>query len=65
MDWSDPGGSLRAMLDWAFALGKPLALGLLALGLSLAVLGYFAVRLGWRVYVVLAWRARARRRRAR
>jgi uncharacterized protein (DUF2062 family) len=65
MNWSDPGGSLREMLDWTFALGKPLAVGLLALGLSLAVLGYFSVRLGWRVYVVLAWRARARRRRAR
>lgn len=63
MNWSDPGGSLRGMLDWMFALGKPLAVGLLALGLSLAVLGYFAVRLGWRAYVVLAWRARAKRRR--
>ena len=62
MDWAAPGASLHAMLEWMFALGKPLAVGLLALGLSLAALGYVAVRLGWRAYVVLAWRARAKRR---
>jgi uncharacterized protein (DUF2062 family) len=45
------------------ALGKPLALGLLALACTLAVLGYVAVQVAWRAYVVLAWRARARRRR--
>jgi uncharacterized protein (DUF2062 family) len=62
MDWAAPGASLHAMLEWMFALGKPLAIGLLALGLSLAALGYVAVLLGWRAYVVLAWRARAKRR---
>jgi len=44
------------------ALGKPLAVGLLALGLTFAAIGYAAVRLGWRAWVVSAWRARARRR---
>ena len=33
-----------------------------ALALTLAAIGYFAVRLGWRCWVVAAWRARARRR---
>jgi uncharacterized protein (DUF2062 family) len=65
MDWSAPLASLNGALDWMFALGKPLAVGLAALGLSLAALGYVAVRLGWRAYVVLAWRARAKRRRSR
>ena len=64
MDWTDLGGSLRGLGDWIMALGKPLALGLLALGLTLAAIGYVAVRLGWRAWVVTAWRARARRRRA-
>ena len=37
----------------------------LGFSLTLAALGYFAVQLGWRAYVILAWRARARRRLAR
>jgi uncharacterized protein (DUF2062 family) len=43
-------------------LGKPLAIGLVALGVTLAAAGYVVTRLGWRAYVVLAWRSRARRR---
>ena len=61
-DWSDIPGSLRALGEWMLALGKPLALGLLALGLTLAAIGYLATRLGWRAWVVAQWRARARRR---
>lgn len=64
MDWSDWVGSMQALVDWALALGKPLAIGLVALALTLALLGYVAVQVGWRVYVRLAWRARARRRAA-
>jgi uncharacterized protein len=47
-------------MHWAelFALGKPLALGLLALALTLAVVGYAAVDLAWRYYIVRAWRRR-------
>ena len=62
MDWAHLLDSMGALLDWTLALGKPLALGLPALALTLAALGYGAVQIGWRVYVVLAWRARARRR---
>ena len=65
MDWSDWPGSMRGMLDWMLALGKPLALGLVALALTLAAIGYLAVRIGWRVYVTAAWRSRARRRKPR
>ena len=51
-------------LDTLLALGKPLVVGLLALASTLAVLGYVAVRLAWRAWVVAAWRARAQRRQA-
>ena len=52
-----------ALGDWMVALGKPLAVGLVALASTLAVIGYVAVQIGWRMYVVSAWRSRARRRR--
>ena len=58
MNWSDWAGSLRGLAQWCLAMGKPLALGLVALALTLAAVGYIATRLGWRLYVVLAWRAR-------
>jgi len=64
-NWSDWGGSFRELMQWAISLGPPLGVGLVALALTLATVGYFAVQLGWRAYVVLAWRARARRRLAR
>ena len=61
-DWANFGESMSGLGAWALSLGKPLAIGLLALGCTLAVLGYAAVQIAWRVYVVSAWRARARRR---
>lgn len=61
-DWSNFGESMSGLFDWMLSLGKPLALGLVALGCTLALVGYVAVQIGWRTYVVLAWRARARRR---
>ena len=61
-DWGDIPGSLRALGDWMMALGKPLGVGLIALGLTLAVIGYAVTRMGWRALVVAQWRARARRR---
>ncbi len=62
-DWAHWIDSLQRLAHWTLSLGKPLAVGLPALALTLAAAGYFAVQLGWRLYVVLAWRARARRRR--
>ena len=60
--WID---SCEAMLRWMISLGQPLAIGLVALALTLALVGFFAVQWGWRLYVTLAWRARARHRAAR
>jgi uncharacterized protein (DUF2062 family) len=62
MDWGNMGASMEALGAWMMGLGKPLLIGIPALGLTLAVLGYFIVELAWRAYVVLAWRARKRRR---
>ena len=63
-DWAHWIDSTEALLEWMFALVKPLAVGLAALALTLALLGYIAVQLGWRSYVILAWRARKKRRSA-
>lgn len=62
-DWAHWIDSLQALAEWTYALGKPLAVGLPALALTLAAAGYCAVQIAWRIYVVLAWRARGRRRR--
>jgi uncharacterized protein len=50
---------LSALWAWMLGLGKPLAIGLVALALTLALLGYFAAALAWRLHVVRAWRRRA------
>ena len=62
MDWSNFAESMSAFGGWLLSLGKPLALGLVALGCTLALIGYITVQVVWRVYVVSAWRTRARRR---
>jgi len=62
MEWSHLGTSFHAFLDWALSLGTPLAVGLFALALILAALGYACVQLGWRAYVIRAWRRRRQRR---
>jgi len=61
-DWANIGASLREFVHWTMALGKPLVIGLVALAATLAVAGYLVTEFGWRAYVVLAWRARARKR---
>lgn len=61
-DWAHWIDSAQALIHWMIALGKPLAIGLAALALTLAIAGYFAVQLAWRVYVILAWRSRRNRR---
>lgn len=64
-DWADQGLSawVGQIIDWMAGLGKPLALGLVVLASTLAVVGYFAVRAAWRLYLVRAWRTRGLRRR--
>jgi hypothetical protein len=49
--------------SWLTMLGKPLLIGLPLLAIGLSIVGYFAVRVAWRVAVVLRWRARGRRAR--
>ena len=61
-DWAHSLDSMLALARWAIALGPPLALGLVALALTLAAAGYFAVQFAWRAYVIHAWRARRKRR---
>jgi uncharacterized protein (DUF2062 family) len=61
LEWS---WSVPALWHWMMSLGKPLGIGVLALALTLAVLGYFVTGLAWRLYVVTAWRRRAARRRS-
>lgn len=53
---------VRALAEWMVALGRPLAVGLVLLASLLAVAGYAAARLAWRVHLVRAWRARTARR---
>jgi len=61
-DWAHWLDSLQGLAHWTLSLGKPLAVGLPALALTLAAAGYCAVQIAWRAYVVLAWRRRARQR---
>lgn len=58
LPWSE---WLPALFDWMATLGKPLAVGLPLLGLTLAVSGYLLVDNAWKLYVRLAWRKRGRR----
>ncbi|OFZ85856.1 MAG: hypothetical protein A2V78_02150 [Betaproteobacteria bacterium RBG_16_64_18] len=62
MDWSHLGVWLETFAHWMLSLGKPLGIGLVALALALAALGYLLVQLAWRAYVIRAWRRRAQRR---
>ncbi len=62
LEWSRPRASLEAFMGWALSMGTPLAVGLLALALALAALGYACVQVGWRAYVIRAWRKRRQRR---
>ena len=61
-DWAHWIDSTQSFILWVASLGKPFALGLPALAVTLAALGYGLARGGWRAHVVLRWRARARRR---
>lgn len=60
MSWSN---WYIVLLDWVVSLGKPFAVGLPLLAISLAIAGYFTVRVLWYSMVVWEWRKRAARRR--
>ncbi|MFA6921033.1 MAG: DUF2062 domain-containing protein [Gallionella sp.] len=59
LHWQNLGGELWG---WMAQLGRPLLIGLPLLAVVLAIAGYVAVRLIWRIAVILKWRARQRRR---
>ncbi len=48
--------------EWAASLGKPFAVGLPLLAISLAIAGYFIARVLWYAMVAWEWRRRAARR---
>lgn len=60
------GGAWQAYLpslwDWLLGLGETFLIGSLVLGLSLALLGYGAVQLAWRLYILAYLRRRRQRR---
>lgn len=55
---------INELVNWLVVLGKPFLLGLPLLAVIFAVAGYAAVRLAWRIAVVVQWRARKRHRQA-
>lgn len=61
-DFAHMADSFSALWQWMTSLGWPLALGLAALGLLLAVIGYVVVWYGWSWMLVRAWRRRQRSR---
>ncbi len=61
MSW---GNWIAVLSDWFVALGKPFAIGLPLLAITLAIGSYFAVRLLWRCMVVWEWSRRSARRAA-
>ncbi len=65
IEWTHLWSWLQAFGAWMLSLGRPLALGLFALALTLALAGYLLARVAWRVQVTLAWRSRARARAAK
>ncbi|MEO8343267.1 MAG: DUF2062 domain-containing protein [Gallionella sp.] len=55
------GNWLSDFWGWLKTLGKPLLIGLPLLAIGLAIIGYFAVRLAWRVGVIVQWQRRKKR----
>ena len=47
--------------SWLTMLGEPFMIGLPLLAVSLAIIGYFAVRVMWRMAVIWKWRTRRQR----
>jgi len=51
-------GWTMELWEWLRMLGKPLLVGLPLFAVLLAIIGYVAVRVAWRLAVVRKWRAR-------
>lgn len=55
VSWHD---GIAPIWAWLMALGKPLLIGLPILAIGLSVIGYIAVRVAWRVFVLWKWHSR-------
>jgi len=55
---------MSELWGWVVMLGEPFLIGLPLLALSLAFVGYFAVRVAWRAVVIWKWHRRKQRRTA-
>lgn len=53
---------IPAMFDWMLSLGKPLAVGLPLLAITLAAIGYLLVDNAWKIYVRFTWYRRRQQR---
>jgi uncharacterized protein (DUF2062 family) len=53
-------GAFTQVWAWLMAMGKPLLIGLPLLAIGLAVIGYVAIRLFWRLFVLWKWHQRNR-----
>lgn len=62
-DVSAIGPWLTASIAWLGHLGLPLVVGVTLLATVFAVVGYFGVRVAWRIWLVRAWHRRGLRRR--
>jgi hypothetical protein len=58
-DWLD---YLPRLWEWLLGLGETYVIGSVVLGLALALVGYGAVQLAWRLYLLAYLRRRKRRR---
>jgi uncharacterized protein (DUF2062 family) len=61
-EWSLSMSYAGELMRWAISLGKPLAIGLVLLALTLAALGWIVVRIAWRCQIARQWQRRARLR---
>lgn len=61
-DWNGIKNALPQLLSWMEAAGQTLLIGLAILSVLLAVGGYVATMIAWRITVTLAWRNRSRLR---
>ena len=62
-DGANMGDWIHEFSLWAYSLGKPLALGLVLLGIVLSTAGYFALRGLWRLQMIRAHKKREQQRR--
>jgi len=60
-DLTAPVSSFVGLADWALGMGWPLVVGVFALALTLAILGYLLTRFGWNLWV--RWEVVQRRKR--